>query len=84
MAAWAASAAACFAFIFSFITSSSAFFAFSTVFALNVFFTACAAFSDAFSDQEHVRVAVNQEHVEFDMPVKKDDEIAFFPPMTGG
>ena len=43
-----------------------------------------AAFADAFSDQEHVRVAVNQEHVEFDMPVKKDDEIAFFPPMTGG
>lgn len=43
-----------------------------------------AAFADAFSDQEYVRVAVNQEHVEFDMPVKKDDEIAFFPPMTGG
>ena len=43
-----------------------------------------AGFSDAFSDQEHVRVAVNQEHVEFDMPVKLGDEIAFFPPMTGG
>ena len=43
-----------------------------------------AAFADAFSDQEYVRVAGNQEHVEFDMPVKKDDEIAVFPPMTGG
>ena len=41
-------------------------------------------FADAFSDREHVRVAVNQEHVEFDMPVKLGDEIAFFPPMTGG
>ena len=42
------------------------------------------SFADAFFDREHVRVAVNQEHVEFDMPVKVDDEIAFFPPMTGG
>ena len=42
------------------------------------------SFADAFVDREHVRVAVNQEHVEFDMPVKVDDEIAFFPPMTGG
>ena len=42
------------------------------------------SFADAFADREHVRVAVNQEHVEFDMPVKVDDEIAFFPPMTGG
>ena len=42
------------------------------------------SFADAFSDLEHVRVAVNQEHVEFDMPVKLGDEIAFFPPMTGG
>ena len=42
------------------------------------------SFAEAFSDLEHVRVAVNQEHVEFDMPVKIGDEIAFFPPMTGG
>ena len=41
-------------------------------------------FADAFADREYVRVAVNQEHVEFDMPVKMDDEVAFFPPMTGG
>ena len=42
------------------------------------------SFANAFSDLEHVRVAVNQEHVDFDMPVKTGDEIAFFPPMTGG
>ena len=42
------------------------------------------SFADAFSDRELVRVAVNQEHVEFDMAVKIGDEIAFFPPMTGG
>ena len=41
-------------------------------------------FADAFADRDYVRVAVNQEHVEFDMPVKMDDEVAFFPPMTGG
>jgi len=41
-------------------------------------------FANAFSDLEHVRVAVNQEHVELNMPLKMDDEVAFFPPMTGG
>jgi molybdopterin synthase sulfur carrier subunit len=41
-------------------------------------------FANAFADREHVRVAVNQEHVEFDQPIKMDDEVAFFPPMTGG
>jgi molybdopterin synthase sulfur carrier subunit len=41
-------------------------------------------FADAFADRDHIRVAVNQEHVKFDSPVKMGDEIAFFPPMTGG
>ena len=41
-------------------------------------------FSHVFADRDHIRVAVNQEHVEFDTPVKMGDEIAFFPPMTGG
>lgn len=41
-------------------------------------------YADAFADRDHIRVAVNQEHVEFDTPVKMGDEIAFFPPMTGG
>ena len=38
----------------------------------------------AFSDEEVVRVAVNQEHVQLDHPVSNGDEVAFFPPMTGG
>ena len=38
----------------------------------------------AFSREEVVRVAVNQEHVEMDFPVSNGDEVAFFPPMTGG
>jgi molybdopterin synthase sulfur carrier subunit len=27
---------------------------------------------------------VNQEHVPFDAPVGTNDEVAFFPPVTGG
>lgn len=38
----------------------------------------------AFSDLKRVRAAVNQEHVGFDAPVRADDEVAFFPPVTGG
>ncbi len=33
---------------------------------------------------ESVRVAVNQEYCEFSSPVKAGDEVAFFPPVTGG
>lgn len=38
----------------------------------------------AFEDLRIVRVAVNQEYVPFDHPVKPGDEVAFFPPVTGG
>lgn len=31
-----------------------------------------------------IRVAVNQEMVKFNAQIKDDDEIAFFPPVTGG
>ncbi len=31
-----------------------------------------------------IRVAINQEHVEHDAPIKGATEIALFPPMTGG
>jgi sulfur-carrier protein len=41
-------------------------------------------YKEAFSDISSVRVAVNQEHVSLEHPVKKGDEIAFFPPVTGG
>lgn len=41
-------------------------------------------FAAAFADEALVRVAVNQEHVPLDHPVRAGDEIAFFPPVTGG
>ena len=40
--------------------------------------------ADAFSDLSLIRVAVNQDYVEFDYPLTANDEIAFFPPVTGG
>ncbi len=38
----------------------------------------------ALGDMRAVRVAVNQEHVRLDHPVHAGDEIALFPPVTGG
>lgn len=38
----------------------------------------------AFSDLSIVRVAVNQDYVSLDHPVSDGDEVAFFPPVTGG
>jgi molybdopterin synthase sulfur carrier subunit len=38
----------------------------------------------AFSDLGSLRVAVDQELVDFDAPLKGAREVAFFPPMTGG
>mgnify|MGYP006123496567 FL=1 len=38
----------------------------------------------AFADLSIIRAAVNQEHVKLDHPVGVDDEVAFFPPVTGG
>jgi molybdopterin synthase sulfur carrier subunit len=40
--------------------------------------------SETFSDLTTIRIAVNQEYVDFDHPIKPGDEIAFFPPVTGG
>jgi molybdopterin synthase sulfur carrier subunit len=42
------------------------------------------AFADVFSDLGRLRAAVNQEHARWNAPVRSDDEIAFFPPVTGG
>ena len=41
-------------------------------------------FTQAFADPGVVRVAVNQEHVAMDHALADDDEVAFFPPVTGG
>ena len=36
-------------------------------------------------DEEHrIRIAVNQTHASPDQAIKDGDEIAFFPPVTGG
>ena len=40
--------------------------------------------NETFSDISNVRIAVNQEYVDIDHPVQAGDEIAFFPPVTGG
>lgn len=42
------------------------------------------AYQSAFADVSVIRAAVNQEHVKLDHPVGPDDEVAFFPPVTGG
>ena len=41
-------------------------------------------FAKALSDFDSIRVAVNQEFAEPDAPVAQGDEVAIFPPMTGG
>ena len=41
-------------------------------------------YADALADLTLVRVAVNQEYVALDHPVTAGDEIALFPPVTGG
>jgi sulfur-carrier protein len=38
----------------------------------------------AFADKATIRVALDQFHAEHCDPVKSAEEIAFFPPMTGG
>jgi sulfur-carrier protein len=41
-------------------------------------------YAEALSDMNRVRAAVNREHVSLDAAVNDKDEIAFFPPVTGG
>jgi molybdopterin synthase sulfur carrier subunit len=41
-------------------------------------------YAAAFENLKALRVAVNQHHSAFDARVGPDDEIAFFPPVTGG
>lgn len=41
-------------------------------------------FAEAFADESIVRAAVNHEHVTLDHAVAEGDEVAFFPPVTGG
>lgn len=41
-------------------------------------------YADALANLDVVKVAVNQEYVPFTHPVKPGDEVALFPPVTGG
>ena len=50
-------------------------------------FTADDVWSDVSKDIKYtgkVMVAVNHEYVDMNYPLKDHDEIAFFPPVTGG
>lgn len=42
------------------------------------------AHADALANRAVLRVAVNQEFARPDQPIAASDEIALFPPMTGG
>jgi len=41
-------------------------------------------FADALHENAVIRVAVNQEYVPFSHPLRPGDEVALFPPVTGG
>jgi molybdopterin synthase sulfur carrier subunit len=42
------------------------------------------AHAEALRDLSVIRVAVNQEYVGRDHPIREGDEVALFPPVTGG
>jgi molybdopterin synthase sulfur carrier subunit len=42
------------------------------------------AWSEELADSKPVRAAVNQDMAHGDTPVRDGDEVAFFPPVTGG
>jgi molybdopterin synthase sulfur carrier subunit len=41
-------------------------------------------YAEALRDLSIVRVAVNQDYVGHDHPLREGDEVAIFPPVTGG
>ena len=41
-------------------------------------------YAEAFKDMSAIKVAVNQEFADLETAVKAGDEVAFFPPVTGG
>jgi len=41
-------------------------------------------FADALRDTTAIRIAVDQEFASLDTPLRGDEEVALFPPMTGG
>lgn len=43
-----------------------------------------SGYAEAFADPKQLRAAVNQDHAPFDAAIAANDEVAFFPPVTGG
>jgi len=41
-------------------------------------------YEEAFGNAKRLRCAVNQDHVGWDAAIGANDEVAFFPPVTGG
>ncbi len=41
-------------------------------------------FAEALQDVGAIRIAINQEFATLESKIEPDDEVAFFPPMTGG
>lgn len=41
-------------------------------------------FEAALQDRDAIKVAINQDYARLDTPLGADDEIAIFPPVTGG
>ena len=41
-------------------------------------------FAEAFAGGKTLRAAVNQDHAGWDAAIGANDEVAFFPPVTGG
>ena len=56
----------------------------ATVGGLRDYLTARGEAWSALATTKNLRVAVNQQMVGFDAAVKAGDEVAFFPPVTGG
>lgn len=46
--------------------------------------TRSPAHAEALSEPARLRVAVNQEYARLDAPLSPGDEVAIFPPVTGG
>ena len=57
----------------------------STVAALRAYLGARGgAYAEAFAEKKLVKAAVNQDMAPPTAPIKAGDEVAFFPPVTGG
>ena len=57
----------------------------TTISELAVYLRGCSAGHDtALRNLKTVRVAINRKYANLESPIKDSDEIAFFPPVTGG